>query len=90
MNVVIFFKTMSIKTIIRFGLFDILYNQGLGKCYQPGPSARLIPLTSTVIIPDITNPRPIIVYYQRNEVGSGDRSRTVDCPRSGSVYQLAR
>ena len=56
MNVVIFFKTMSIKTIIRFGLFDILYNQGLGKFYQPGPSARLIPLTSTVIIPDITKP----------------------------------
>ena len=56
MNVVIFVKTMSIKTIIRFGLFDILYNQGLGKCYQPGPSAGLIPLTSTVIIPDITKP----------------------------------
>ena len=42
------------KTIIRFGFCDILNNQGLGKCYQPRPSARLITLTSTLIIPDIT------------------------------------
>ena len=41
------------KTIIRFGFCDILNNQGLGKCYQPRPSARLITLTSTLIIPDI-------------------------------------
>ena len=33
---------------------DILNNQGLGKCYQPRPSARLITLTLTFIIPDIT------------------------------------
>ena len=42
------------KTTIRFGFCDILNNQGLGKCYQPRPSARLITLTSTLIIPDIT------------------------------------
>ena len=42
------------KKIIRFGFCDILNNQGLGKCYQPRPSARLITLTSTLIIPDIT------------------------------------
>ena len=54
MFVFIFFKTMYNKTIIRFGLCDILNNQGLGKCYQPRPSARLITLTSTLIIPDIT------------------------------------
>ena len=42
------------KTIIRFGFCDILNNQSLGKCYQPRPSARLIKLTSTLIIPDIT------------------------------------
>ena len=42
------------KTIIRFGFCDILNNQSLGKCYQPRPSARLITLTSTLIIPDIT------------------------------------
>ena len=53
--VVIFFKTMYNKTItIRFGFCDILDNQGLSKCYQPPPSARLMTLTSTLIIPDIT------------------------------------
>ena len=29
-------------------------NKGLGKCYQPRPSARMITLTSTLIIADIT------------------------------------
>ena len=52
--VVIFFKTVYNKTIIRFGFCDIPNNQSLGKCYQPRPSARLITLTSTLIIPDIT------------------------------------
>ena len=33
--VVIFFKTMYNKTIIRFGFCDIRNNQGRGKCYQP-------------------------------------------------------
>ena len=41
------------KTIIRFSFFGILNNQGLGKCYKPQLSARLITLTLTVI-PDIT------------------------------------
>ena len=52
--VVISFKTMYNTTIIRFSFCDILHNQGLGKCYQPRPSARLITLTSTLIILDIT------------------------------------
>ena len=52
--VIILFKTMCNKTIIIFGFCDILTNQGLGKCYQPRPSARLITLTSTLIIPGIT------------------------------------
>ena len=34
--------------------FDILNNQGLGKCYQPWSSGRLITLTETLIISDIT------------------------------------
>ena len=38
---------------IRFGFRVILNNQGLGKCYQPQPSAGLITLTSTLIIPHI-------------------------------------
>ena len=42
------------KTIIRFGFSDILNNWGLGKYHHPWPSARLITLTSTLIIPDIT------------------------------------
>ena len=43
--VVIFLKTMSNKAIIRFGFYDILKNQGVGKCCQP---------SRTLIIPDIT------------------------------------
>ena len=49
----IFFKTMYNKTIIRFSFRVILNNRGLGKCYQPRPSAGLIMLTSTFIIPYI-------------------------------------
>ena len=36
------------------GFCDILNDQGLGKCYQPRPLARLVTLTSTLIIPHIT------------------------------------
>ena len=54
MFAVIFFKTMYNKTSIRLGFCDILNNQGLGKCYQPLPSAQLITLTLTLSIPDIT------------------------------------
>ena len=35
-NLEIFF----ILTIFRFGLCDIRNNEGLGKCYLPGPQAR--------------------------------------------------
>ena len=52
--VVIFFKNMYNKTIIRFRFCVILNNQGFGKCYQPWPLAWLITLTLTLIIPDIT------------------------------------
>ena len=52
--VVIFFKNMYNKTIIRFRFCDILNNQGFGKCYQLRPLAWLITLTLTLIIPDIT------------------------------------
>ena len=53
--VVISFQTMHNKTIIWFGFCDILNNQGLGKRYQPRPTACwLITLTSTLIIADIT------------------------------------
>ena len=52
-SVIIFFKAMYNKTIIRFGFCDILNNQGLGKCYQRRPSAGLITLTETLIILNI-------------------------------------
>ena len=37
--VLIFFKTMYNKKIIRFCFCDIQNNQGLSKCYQPSPLA---------------------------------------------------
>ena len=52
--VAILFKTMYNKTIIRFGFCDILNNQRFVKCYHSQPSARLITLTWTLTIPDIT------------------------------------
>jgi len=35
------FRSMYNKTIIRFGFCDIQNNQGLGKGYQPQPSASV-------------------------------------------------
>ena len=52
--VVTFFKTVYNETIIRFGFCDIINNQGLDKCYQPRPSAQVITLPLTLIIPYIT------------------------------------
>ena len=52
--VVIFSKQSIIKQLLDSVFSDILNNQGLGKCYQPRPSARLITLTPTLIIADIT------------------------------------
>ena len=51
------------KTVIGFGLCDILNNQGLGKCYQPWRLAWLITLTSTLIILDITETSSNNNYY---------------------------
>ena len=62
--VIIFFRTMYNKTIIRFGFYDILNNQSLGKCYQPRPSVRLTTLTLTLIIPDITKTSSTNNYYR--------------------------
>ena len=47
-------RSMYNKTIIRFGFCDIQNNQGLGKGYQPQPSASADNRTSTLIILDIT------------------------------------
>ena len=35
----LFFRSMYNKTFIRFGFCDLKNNQGLGKGYQPQPSA---------------------------------------------------
>ena len=42
------------KQLFGRGLCDIRNNQGRGKCYQPSRRPRLITLTETLIIPDIT------------------------------------
>ena len=42
------------KAMVRFGFCDILNNQGLSSCYQLQPLARLITLTSTLMILDTT------------------------------------
>ena len=52
------------KTIIKFGFCGILNNQGFG----PRPSARLITLTETLIIPDIskTSSNNCLIYERGN------------------------
>ena len=50
---IIYLKIMYNKKVIRFGFCNIRNNQGLCKFHQPRPSARLITLTSTLIIVDI-------------------------------------
>ena len=58
MFVVFSLKQCIIKQLLD-SVFVIIWNyQGLGMCYQPRPSARLITLTSTLIIPDITTTEP--------------------------------
>ena len=48
-------KQCTNKSVIRFCFcYNYLEKKGLGKRYQPWPSARLITLTSTLIILDIT------------------------------------
>jgi len=51
--VLIFFKTMYDKAIFKLG-FCIQNNQGPGKCYQSQPLTKIITITWTLIIPDIT------------------------------------
>ena len=46
--------------------WDIRNNQGWGKCYQPSRRPRLITLTETLIIPDITKTESkscFIIHY---------------------------
>ena len=56
--VVILFKTVYNKTIIRFGFCDILNIQDLGKCYQPRPLVRPPLFRISKIL------HPIIVYFR--------------------------
>ena len=50
------------KTIIRFGFCDIQNNRGLGKGYQPQPSADN-PYLDLDYSGYHKKPHPIIVYY---------------------------
>ena len=50
-----FFRSTYNKTIVRFSFCDIQNNQGLGKGYQPRPSA-------SDILDISQKPHPIIVY----------------------------
>ena len=55
-------RFIIIKQLLNMLFCDILDNQGLSKHYQPRP--RLIILTSTLVILDITKTSSnIIVYY---------------------------
>ena len=53
------------KTIIRFGFCGIQNNQGLGKDYQPQPSASANNpyLELAGLFWRSQNPHPLIVYY---------------------------
>ena len=52
------------KTIIRFGFCDIQNNQGLGKGYQPQPSASADnPYLDLNYSEFLKKPLPIIVQY---------------------------
>ena len=59
----IFFRLMYNKKIIRFGFCDIQNNQGLGKGYQPRPSASADnPYLDLDYAGSSQKPHPIIVY----------------------------
>ena len=61
-----FIKTMYNKTVIRYGFWDILNNEGPGKCHQPRPSAWLITLTPRPwLFGTSQKPHPIIIIYNR-------------------------
>ena len=65
MLVLIFLKTLYNKTIMRFCFSDIRNNQGLGKCYQPRPSASAdnTYLELIWLFRISQKPHPIIVHY---------------------------
>ena len=76
MFVLIVFKIIFNKTIIEFFLLDSVFvisgihpNEGLAselyeKCYQPWPSAQLLTLTLSLIIPDkLSQKAHLIIVY---------------------------
>ena len=58
----IFFKTMSDETIIRFNFCDIWNNQGLGKCYHLRPII-LHPTKSLKHVFNLSVPRYSFLYH---------------------------
>ena len=76
MFVLIFFKTMYNKKILRFGFWDIrIDNQGRNNCFQP----RLVTLTSPMMILDIakTSSNTCLFWCEQSEENQQTRLDTV-------------
>ena len=57
------------QTVFHAMLCLPLFSSQQCKCYQPWPSARLITLTSTLIIPDITKTSSINCFLPVKSIG---------------------
>ena len=64
-------KQCIVKQLLDLVFCDIRNNQGLVKCHQLWPSAWLITLTSTLIIPDVTKTSSNYNYHYCLEVAIG-------------------
>ena len=69
-----FFKKVYDKTIIRLGFCDIRNNQGLGKCYQPQPSAPLIIDLSRHWLFLISSELIVFIFFQACEGAESSKS----------------
>ena len=67
-------------TVTGFGFCDIPNNQGLGKCYEPRPSAQLITITLTLIIlvNTKTSSNNIIVYLYLWQVSAESEQKNTE------------
>ena len=82
-----FLRSTYKKTNIRFGFCDIRNNQGLGKGYQPQPSVRLITLTSTLIILDITKTSSNNLFIKHTDIA---RNPNWSAAKQLAIYKRGR